>query len=462
MREVSEQGLPPEMGEVARSDDGGAHASTSNLLRWNQPLLIWEQKAAPATEIKPLAHTQTFGHGEELGKLIHGDSLDMLRSLLHQGHRETVDLAYIDPPFGGGALYSRKVQLRGIDAKSTFNVPAYQDIWTDSDYLQFMYERLVILKELLSPVGSFYLHVDTSQVHYLKVICDEIFGRENFQREIIWRIGWVSGYKTQAKNWIRNHDTILFYTRDSDNFYFKKHFSPYAPGYKRRGGLKTQGKGHPIEDTWNCSEQDRLDSIQIKSFSGEKTGYPTQKNEALLERIIQSSCPEGGLVLDCFGGSGTTAYVARKMSRRWLTGDINSEAIHTTRARMLADGSGQLSSGFGIYSLEGKEQRTSPTADVAFKREGPQIEVTINDFSSPALAAAMKSKRKKHSEWRSIVDCVLIDLNYDGKVFRMDFADLPTKPEQVVRGTYTPRSSGRIAVMIVDLLGNEVLITEPQ
>jgi adenine-specific DNA-methyltransferase len=164
--------------------------------------------------------------------------------------------------------------------------------------MQFMYERLVLLQELLSETGSLYLHVDTAQAHYLKVLCDEVFGRENFQREIVWRIGWVSGYKSQAKNWIRNHDTILFYSKDPAQFYFDKQYAPYAAGYKRRGEGK-KGKGHPLEDTWNCSEQDKLDSIQIKSFSHEKTGYPTQKNEQLLERIIRSSCPEGGLVLDC-------------------------------------------------------------------------------------------------------------------------------------------------------------------
>ena len=226
--------------------------------------------------------------------------------------------------------------------------------------------------------------------------------------------------------------------------------------------MKPKGKGHPVEDTWNCSEQDRLDSIQIKSFSGEKTGYPTQKNEALLERIISASCPEGGLVLDCFAGSGTTAYVARRMSRRWITGDVNPESIHTVRTRMLADGSGQLSGGFGVYSLEKPSSAQIPKADVTFSRQGSQVDVEIQDFLSPSLVAAMKNCRKKPSEWRSIVDGVLIDLNYDGTVFRMDFADIPAKAEQTVQGIYRPRSSGRIAVKIIDLLGNETVVSEPR
>ena len=433
----------------------------ANVLPSGGPCLVWPEKHATPKVCVEADLCQVYGHGEELGKLIHGDSLDVLTWLNSQGYTGAVDLAYIDPPFGGGSLYTRKVNMRGVDAGISFNVPAYQDIWSNSEYLQFMYERLFAIKELLSSTGSLYLHVDTSQAHYLKVICDEVFGRESFQREIVWRIGWVSGYKTQAKNWIRNHDTILFYTKDPENFYFKKQFSPYAAGYKRRGGGKPRGKGHPIEDTWNCSEQDRIDSIQIKSFSREKTGYPTQKNEELLERIIESSCPEGGLVLDCFAGSGTTAYVARQMSRRWLACDINPEAIHTTRARMLADGTGQLSSGFGIYSTASATSQESANVDVSFVRIGDQVKIDIANFASPSVAAAIKSRKKQPSDWRSIVDCVFIDLNYDGKVFRMDFADLPAA-QHVVRGTYAPCSQGRIAIMIVDLLGNELIVAEPE
>jgi len=425
------------------------------------PSLSWPGKTAKvATAVRQPRITQVFGHGDEMGKLVHGDSFDTLCALKEQGLAGSIDLIYIDPPFGGGSLYSRKVQLRGLDSGVSFNVPAYQDISSNTDYLQFMYERLLVMKDLLKDSGNLYLHVDTSQAHYLKIICDEVFGRENFQREIVWRIGWVSGYKTQAKNWIRNHDTILFYSKDPDNFFFDKQFVPYANGYRRRGGSKPRGKGHPIEDTWNCSEQDRLDSIQIKSFSGEKTGYPTQKNEALLERIIKSSCPEGGLVLDCFVGSGTTAYIARKMSRRWIACDINPESIHTTRTRLVADGTGQLSGGFGVYSMLEQRKDSSLNAIVEFQRTGNEIAVQIQHVDSPAILAAMKHSRKKFSDWRSIVDSVFIDLNYDGKAFRMDFVDAPQKATEAIRASYRPRSSGRIAVMIVDLLGNELVVAE--
>lgn len=424
------------------------------------PSLVWPGKFAPgALSDGDAVLRDVYGHGEELGRLFRGDSFDMLSWLLRHGHEGAVDLVYIDPPFGGGSLYSRKVQFRGVDAGLSIQVPAYQDLWADGEYLQFMYERLFLLKRLLSETGSLYLHVDTAQAHYLKVVCDEVFGRENFQREIVWRIGWVSGYKSQAKNWIRNHDTILFYSKDPARFYFEKQYAPYAAGYKRRGEGK-KGKGHPLEDTWNCSEQDKLDSIQIKSFSHEKTGYPTQKNERLLERIIQSSCPEGGLVLDCFLGSGTTAAVARKMSRRWLGGDVSPAAVHTARARLLAEGLGQLSSGFATYDLGCPEPAGgAPSADVVFERKAARVDVRLQDFIAPVLRAAALRQHTRDVDWRSTVDCVLIDLDYKGGAFRMDFADLPLG-SLTVKGNYRPRTSGRVAVKIVDLLGNEVLIAE--
>jgi len=160
---------------------------------------------------------------------------------------------------------------------------------------------------------------------------DELF---TFQREIIWRIGWVSGYKTKAKNWIRNHDVILFYTK-SDEFVFNKEYIPYPDDYVRRDGKKPEGKGMAIEDTWNCNETDQMHSIQIMSFSDEKTGYPTQKNENVIARIIKAATNPGDIVMDFFCGSGTTLAVADKLDRRWIGCDIGKLAIYTAQKRLL-------------------------------------------------------------------------------------------------------------------------------
>ena len=201
-------------------------------------------------------------------------------------------------------------------------------------YLRWMHETLTLLRELLAESGSIYVHCDPTTGHYIKSIMDSVFGYSNFRNEIVWRIGWVSGYKTQKEGWIRNHDLILYYTQTEVST-FNKEFIPYPKGYTRRDGKRPTGSGMPIEDTWNCNQVDIMDSIMIKSFSTEKRGFPTQKNENLLERTIKASSNEGDLVLDCFAGSGTTAAVAEKLGRRWIAADMGRFAISTTRKRLL-------------------------------------------------------------------------------------------------------------------------------
>ena len=230
--------------------------------------------------------------------IIKGNNLIALHSLKGQFGGK-VKLIYIDPPFNTG--------------NDSFG---YNDNFNHSTWLTFMKNRLEVARELLKDDGSIYVHLDANEVHYCKVLMDEIFGRENFQREVVWRIGWVSGYKTAVKNWVRNHDTILFYTKK--NLFFNKEYIPYPKGYVRRDGNTPEGEGQAIEDTWNCSEVDKLDSIQIKSFDKEKTGFLTQKNEELLRRIIYSATNEGDIILDFTAGSGTTNAVAHKMGRQYI------------------------------------------------------------------------------------------------------------------------------------------------
>ena len=246
--------------------------------------------------------------------ILKGNNLLALHTLKQQ-FRGQVKLIYIDPPFN-------------TDTDSF----GYNDSFNHSSWLTFMKNRLEIARDLLSNNGSIYVHLDFNEVHYCKVLMDEIFGRENFQREIIWRIGWVSGYKTAAKNWIRNHDTILFYTKK--DLSFNKEYIPYPEGYVRRDGNKPEGGGYAIEDTWNSSEIDKLDSIQIKSFDQEKTGFLTQKNEALLRRIIFSATDEGDIVLDFVAGSGTTGATAHKMNRQYILVEQMDSQIQTILDRL--------------------------------------------------------------------------------------------------------------------------------
>lgn len=201
-------------------------------------------------------------------------------------------------------------------------------------YLAYMAIRLIECQRILKKTGSIYLHCDPTMSHYLKTTMDCIFGEDQFRNEIVWRIGWVSGFKTQRRGWIRNHDTLLYYAYPKAVDTFNKEYIPYPEGYLRRDGKKPTGKGIPIEDTWNCHDGDVLNSINIMSFSQEKVGYPTQKPLALLERIIKASSSEGDMVLDPFCGCATTCIAAERLKRQWIGIDVSHKAYDLVKERL--------------------------------------------------------------------------------------------------------------------------------
>lgn len=237
--------------------------------------------------------------------IIKGNNLLALYSL-REKYAGRVKLIYIDPPYNTGS--------------DDFG---YNDNFNRSAWLTFMKNRLGVAKELLSNDGAIYMQLDYHQVHYAKVLMDSVFGEDNFQREIIWRIGWLSGYKTADKNWIRNHDTILFYSKNNTGLNFIKN---YIPKEEFRDIAKSEAERYPIEDVWNGNEYDDLNSIAIVSFSGETVSkmlnpedeVKGQKSEKLIERIMKAHLKKGDIVLDFFGGSGTTGAVAHKMGIHYI------------------------------------------------------------------------------------------------------------------------------------------------
>ncbi|MBQ0085208.1 MAG: site-specific DNA-methyltransferase [Prevotella sp.] len=237
--------------------------------------------------------------------IIKGNNLLSLYSL-KQRYAGKIKLIYIDPPYNTGS--------------DDFS---YNDRFSRSAWLTFMKNRLLVAKELLTTDGAIYIQLDYHQVHYAKILLDEIFGEENFQREIIWRIGWLSGYKTADKNWIRNHDSILFYSKNEKSLSFIKH---YIPKEEFKEIATSSAERYPIEDVWNGNEYDDLNSIAIVSFSGETVSkmlnpedeVKGQKSEKLIERIMKAHMNKGDIVLDFFGGTGTTGAVAHKMGYQYI------------------------------------------------------------------------------------------------------------------------------------------------
>jgi len=293
-----------------------------------------EEDILAETMAVPLQPIRTFGgNGNDWhNMLIFGDNLQAMKTLLkmkEEGKLVNADgsrgvrLVYIDPPFATRQEFSGNQEEK-----------AFQDKVTGARFLEFIRQRLIFLRELLADDGSIYIHLDWKKVHYIKALADEVFGEHRFQREIIWRIGWVSGYKSMAKNWIRNHETILFYVKNPQNFIFNKSYIPYPPDYERWGG-REKGQGYPIEDMWGVFEREGVTSLQVVSFSGENTGYPTQKPEGVAKRIIEASSNPGDIVLDAFAGSGTTLAVAEKLGRRWIGIDCGKLAIYTMQKRLL-------------------------------------------------------------------------------------------------------------------------------
>lgn len=366
-----------------------------------RPMLTWVGKR-PLTQVTafPAQHVETFDptgelekpRGDEVwsdwpdfyprgGLLFHGDNKEVLAHLLANGFRGRVDLIYIDPPFDSGADYVRRVSLRGD--KGTAKIEGerytlgeqiqYTDIWANDEYLQFMFERLLLLKELLSDTsGSLFLHCDNRKMHLLRALLDEVMGPESFVNEIVWVHQIMGG--SHDKRFPKAHETLLWYAKGSlyrlrsedpnvrtpFSEYVKKSMKQDEQGrwyYERRRmsrkatAAEAEKKAHTrtyvdepdsgtvVTDVW-------LDMLSYQEPPDEREGfdlYPTQKTSDLLTRVISAASQQGDLVLDAFVGSGVTAKVAQQLGRRWIGCDINKGAIQTSAQRLQEVIMGQMS-----------------------------------------------------------------------------------------------------------------------
>lgn len=316
-------------------------------LRVELPFQTIETVNESAQERQRMLDLFSTGRSSEWrNRIIWGDKKYVLPSLLSE-FAGKVDLIYIDPPFNTGSDFSFEIEVEGEEftkAPSILEMKAYRDTWgrgIDS-YLQWLYETVLLLHEFLSNEGVIFLHLDPSLIHYAKLIMDEVFLPENYLNHVIWS---YRRWPSISKNFQSMHDDILFYARNAKaNRTFNTQYEPASESYMKRFKGNTQmldpenrtrklmidepTKGLPLRDVWDISI--------IAGSHSERIGYPTQKPEALLERIIRVTTKPNDLVLDCFCGSGTTAAVAEKLGRRWITCDLGRFAIHTARKRLLS------------------------------------------------------------------------------------------------------------------------------
>ena len=373
--------------------------------------------------------------------LLAGDEATGLPSL-----RGKVDLIYIDPPFDSKADYRTKINLPGIDIEQKPTVIeqfAYSDTWQDGtvSYLKMLYPRLVLMRELLSDKGSIYVHIDWHVGHYVKTLMDEVFGKENFINEVIWQ-GAIGDTSSKNKKFIKSHDSIYFYRKNALNQVWNDIFQEYDEGthehYKWRDekgyygknpvdnpggggyiyslgfGEKMPKNGYrmpketalqwlkngcliveegkvPVKKVYKQEDGTRCRDVwvDIASARGKQlVGYATQKPEALLERIIKASSNDGDFVCDFFGGSGTTAAVAERLGRRWITTDIGKPAILVMRKRFID----QEVKPF-LYQCIGDYQKETFSGNKQYRRVGDLSQIVMQLYGAIPFPAEQLNDR---------------------------------------------------------------------
>jgi DNA modification methylase len=389
-------------------------------------------------------------------RLIEGDNLAVMAALL-QDWRGRVNLIYADPPFMSGKRYAARIG-RGEDSRKPDEWllgDGYDDRWDDPDaYLTMMYERLWLMRELLSENGTLYLHADWHASHYLRLLLDELFGAERLLNEIAWV---YHGPSPVRRAFNRKHDTLFVYTKSNDYTfnadavrmpYDDSTVQTFASSRKAGfGKVPDLARGKVPEDWWYFPVVARL--------HGERTGYPTQKPEALVERIVKASSNAGDMVADFFCGSGTLPVVAEQLGRAWLACDVSPRAIHTTTKRLL-DVTGCAS--FEVWSAN-QERVTDECVKVQLDHTGHTLRVTLRKYQ---VEVPDDLRARMHS-FKDLVDYWEIDPDFRGSVFCSQWQSFRSRaqPELVTQAKLQVdgRKGRQIAVRVVDVLGRATTVT---
>ena len=364
------------------------------------PELRWTGKHPyTSTQYYPAQLRERYGEETNgwINKIFWGDNLQVMSHLL-KDYRHKIDCIYIDPPFDSKAQYKKTIKIRSQDVSNdmmSFEEVQYNDIWTNDTYLQFMYERFTIMRELLKSTGSIWVHCDQSKGHYIKVLLDEVFGPENFINQITWKRTFAHGDMGQGAKHLGRISDYIFIYGVSPSVKLNSVYTPYEQSYidrvfsgKDDDGRRWQSvsltapggaaKGNPsyeflgVTRYWQYSQANMqklykqgkiyqskpgavprrkmyldeakgiplqdiwTDIVPVQGASAENENYPTQKPLSLLERILSVATDPGDLVFDCFMGSGTTQAAAMKLGRRFIGADINLGAIQITTKRLVS------------------------------------------------------------------------------------------------------------------------------
>lgn len=434
--------------------------------------------------------------------LIHGDNLSALKTLVRMkragrikgsGNKDGVRLVYIDPPF------STNLEFRGKR-----NQKAYKDKLLGTEFIEFLRKRLILLRELLADDGSIFVHLDWKKAHYVKAVMDEVFGEENFLNDIIWNYGG-RGAKAVAGQFSRNHDIILWYQKETHVFnqvFVEKRVKKGEGGFRAdeegrwfktspRGdytdasirALKKEGRVHEtrngkirikyfLREDGDYLIEDRLvgdvwdDIPDAMHLGSEKTGYPTQKPEALLGRVIMAASNEGDVVLDAFAGAGTTLAVAEKLGRRWIGIDSGQLSMHTIEKRLLEikdskdlkDPKKRYSKKCAPFTLHvigddgccGHGHALAVDSSYEVDEDTGECVITIQDFSSGEAAHG--------STGLDGLSSVMLDFDFDAsRAFHLDKIYFATELKE---NGYTIRFpldkvKGEVMVIYTDIFGNE-------
>ncbi len=412
------------------------------------PNLIWPSKTPPSPIPAHLNEDsllypqgEEYPQGEPRHRLIHGENLAVMSALLPELEGQ-IDLIYADPPFFTNRSYRSRVG-RGEDSRRPAEwqlAEGYADHWeTIDDYLDMLYPRLALMHRLLAPTGTLYLHLDWHANHYARLLLDEIFGPDRLLNEIIWTYHGPSPIRSAFN---RKHDTILAYTKSREyTFNADDVRLPYNPNTVKTfrsspkagfGKVPDLQRGKVPEDWWYFPVVARLHN--------ERTGYPTQKPEALLERIIRASSNPGDLVADFFCGSGTTAVAAARLGRRFIASDVQWRAIHTTRSRLIHIPQ-------GVTRLQRESTTPSPEG-----KPVPQGLFRLHREKGLTTLEVNESLARELDYW----EC---DPAWDGAIFRSAAqATRPLRNGELPTRLTLPQVGEQIAIRLIKISGEQATL----